>query len=831
MIPKPPGCEGCPLYGDGKGFVPDEIIQASPVFVLGQNPGVEEEHEGRPFVGKTGETMMKEFFPRANLIRGENVSIGNAIRCRWSKNGKHVNELPGGRTLLDALHHCTRAYLRIPAGTRLVVAQGAVAWKALGNDTPISQWRGFLAPQENDPSSPPVTPTLGVLHLADLFRQPTMRIPSMRDWAKIPLFLRGEWPSPLPPRVTEPHAVLSTLEEIISKRLPTVIDTEYTVPERQLLILGVGARDGERVLGCQVGDWPRQKWGYRDDIRTCLEDIVGRCTVISQNFVGAEGPQLKKTFEIVYQDYRRIEDTMLAHAVLWSEWPHDLEFLASIYGAYPKLKHLAGVDPMLYNWGDVIDTLAVWEGLQREFQKDPQSKAIYEEQSLALIPLLLDAHERGIRVNQARVGPAREEYGDLLERARRLAVAHCGYPINVGSDDQLKHWLYTVERLPVQFKGKGRDKKVTIGADGIAALRSNIEPVPDFESEERDGVSYAAATERIQRGAHPLLEARVIYAGAQQALSHYITPLATHTRIHPEFHIHAQANARWSTVRPPLAQLPEDLRDIIWPDEGCVWLGWDWDQIELRVNAALSDDLPTLEAFDKGWDVHTLNMCDCFGYPHPPVMVKPWEAPENAEWIKRLNFQGKEDARRVFAKRFVYRLDYGGDPKNAGDIPGAKALGLDPTALVRASHRYLAAHPGKAAWRRKAIEYLATTRELPRASTFLGRHRKLTGGGNALRREYFDYPMQGSVSDVFNVTAVHIFQRLPLQWVYGMHDSQWWQARTPTDCTDPWVDHMWIGVKAIVTREWTINERKVRFPASWKQQCEKHKDCLRGITR
>ena len=81
MLPKPEGCIGCPLFGDGMGFVPDEIIEGAEVFVLGQNPGEEEEAEHIPFTGRTGQRMDKRFLPLAGLTRGENVSVGNVYKC------------------------------------------------------------------------------------------------------------------------------------------------------------------------------------------------------------------------------------------------------------------------------------------------------------------------------------------------------------------------------------------------------------------------------------------------------------------------------------------------------------------------------------------------------------------------------------------------------------------------------------------------------------------------------------------------------------------------------------------------------------------------------
>ena len=144
MLPKPDGCRGCPLDGPGS-FVPDEIVD-SPVFVLGQNPGADEERAGRPFVGRSGQELDNKYLPLAGLERGR-VSLGNVLRCRW----KGTNDLPTGVVLRDAVRHCTDAHLRIPPATQLVIAHGALAWKLLngklGEERSISEWRGFLKPE------------------------------------------------------------------------------------------------------------------------------------------------------------------------------------------------------------------------------------------------------------------------------------------------------------------------------------------------------------------------------------------------------------------------------------------------------------------------------------------------------------------------------------------------------------------------------------------------------------------------------------------------------------------------------------------------------------
>src|SRR3990167_1563332 len=120
---KPASCAGCPLYGTGHGFVPDELRDGATVLIVGQNPGEQEEAEGKPFVGRTGQSMEK-YLRDAGLTRDE-VSVANALRCRW----RGSNDLPPITQTItkDALRHCWAAHGRIPDGTRLIVAQGDYA--------------------------------------------------------------------------------------------------------------------------------------------------------------------------------------------------------------------------------------------------------------------------------------------------------------------------------------------------------------------------------------------------------------------------------------------------------------------------------------------------------------------------------------------------------------------------------------------------------------------------------------------------------------------------------------------------------------------------------
>src|SRR5436189_2197883 len=137
MLPKPEGCKGCSFYGDGLGWVPDEIIKGAKVKVYLQNPGEQEEIEGKPAVGPTGQVLNQTLLPRAGLQRGVDVSVCNTLRCRYN----HQNKLPKGKLLEAAIRQC-RQYDSTDEGSRLTVTAGAAAWQAFDGPGSITDWRG-----------------------------------------------------------------------------------------------------------------------------------------------------------------------------------------------------------------------------------------------------------------------------------------------------------------------------------------------------------------------------------------------------------------------------------------------------------------------------------------------------------------------------------------------------------------------------------------------------------------------------------------------------------------------------------------------------------------
>lgn len=556
--------------------------------------------------------------------------------------------------------------------------------------------------------------------------------------------------------------------------------------------IGVGNEQGIIQI-----DWPSREFDH-GWLRTWLMQVMKALPVVFQNADGDIRKLRANGFPVWAESFKQLDDTMLAHAVLESELPHDLEFLTLEHGHLPQHKDLARVAPDVYNAADVLETVLIWKHYLLPFlARDPQAEFVYRTMSLPFLWLAIEGEEAGIRVHPSKSLELFDKFDAKRDQASRLMQAYCGWPVNLNSPDQVKHVLYNLEGMPVQYaKGAkwGEDPKVTSDKEALSHLRR----LQGTEWDADVAPTLEQAWANIEEGGNAALEARYLHIGAQQAISHYIEPCLeekidgteVRERIYPECRIHVQASGRVGYVNPALPQMKGELLDQLIPDEGTVWIGWDWKQIEVRVLAAEANDTVYLEAFARGDDIHGLNTRDIFGPPGSKEL---------------------EEIRRRWIKAYVFRLHYRGKPENAGDIPGTKALGLDADGLVAASLRYLAKHPAL------PVYWAAVEAEADRTScvrTFRGRPRRLTSDNrNARNREGSNQPMQGGVADIFIETALLIKKAAPWsRLVMGAYDSQFWQVPAEREV------EFALLIAPIVSREFVINGHRVSFPADWKRR-------------
>lgn len=73
-------CNLCPLHKSRKNAVPGEGLSKAKLMLIGEAPGVEEDEQGRPFVGRAGK-ILDDALRFANLDR-KDLFITSVVKCK-----------------------------------------------------------------------------------------------------------------------------------------------------------------------------------------------------------------------------------------------------------------------------------------------------------------------------------------------------------------------------------------------------------------------------------------------------------------------------------------------------------------------------------------------------------------------------------------------------------------------------------------------------------------------------------------------------------------------------------------------------------------------------
>ena len=79
------GCTACPLAATRKNVVFGVGNPAAEVLFVGEGPGANEDEQGLPFVGRSGQ-LLDHYLEAVDLSRDKNVYIANIVKCRPPQN-------------------------------------------------------------------------------------------------------------------------------------------------------------------------------------------------------------------------------------------------------------------------------------------------------------------------------------------------------------------------------------------------------------------------------------------------------------------------------------------------------------------------------------------------------------------------------------------------------------------------------------------------------------------------------------------------------------------------------------------------------------------------
>ncbi len=81
LFEKTHNCTSCKLHTTRTNFVFGEGNPDATIMFIGEGPGREEDLQGRPFVGRSGE-LLTSIIEKGMLLKREDVYIANIVKCR-----------------------------------------------------------------------------------------------------------------------------------------------------------------------------------------------------------------------------------------------------------------------------------------------------------------------------------------------------------------------------------------------------------------------------------------------------------------------------------------------------------------------------------------------------------------------------------------------------------------------------------------------------------------------------------------------------------------------------------------------------------------------------
>jgi DNA polymerase-1 len=427
----------------------------------------------------------------------------------------------------------------------------------------------------------------------------------------------------------------------------------------------------------------------------------------------------------------KIFDTALAHAMIFPDLRHSLEFASeSLLGYTPIpatppagqqdfLAALESDDAAQLHARRAMEradlALQLFAALEPRLAESGQER-VFREIETPLLPVLAEMENEGIRLDPAALDEVGQKLRADIARLEASIFQHAGGPFNIGSPKQLGELLFGKLALM-------RDAKKT--------------KTGQYATDEQTLLALAPL--------HPIVGQVLEHREASKLLSTYVVALPASIsprdgRIHTTYQQLATSTGRLNSQDPNLQNIPirtaqgrEIRRAFVPRDSEHTLLSADYSQIELRILAALTQDPGLLEGLAGGEDIHRATAAKVFGLA-PEAVTKE---------------------QRNQAKMVNYGISYGisafGLSQRLG-IPRA-----DAKALIEG---YFAQYPG-------IRNYMTETVELARqrgyVETITGRRRYLPDlrSANATvraaaERNAINMPIQGSSADLIKIAMVQI---------------------------------------------------------------------------
>lgn len=725
---KPDSCKVCPLYASDEGIVYGSGPADADMMAVGEAPGEEEGISKRAFTGGAGKTLTAQMIHAG--VNRQKVWVTNVVKCRPTAigaSGKKVNRTPTETEIRCCAPLLIQELNRVKPN--VILALGNIALHTLTNTTKgIMQMRSvpLEGPRRRSPDGPgperyKVIPTIhpaGVMRQQHLWPAVVFDIARAHKESTYPDIRRRPWKYVI-------HAQLSDIGVRLEKQIREKRIGGWSYYGHDLETTGLNSKvDAIRCIGVAANPDEVYCFDYTPEVKAFVAKLHADPTLLT---IG----QNSEAFDIPFQEDKGMEfngptfDTLHGWHLLNSALPKDL---ASIGASCTD--EIFWKDEGMYKSGDdalqvgcckdVHATVRAFEDEYKEMEQYGQVD-LYFNQIMPLQPVLRRMKRRGVKKDQIKAAG----WHIILNRKAdeldiRLKKALGAPMLNINSTHELKKLLYDQMGLPIQWKDDPiRGMRPTVDADALDNLALIVQSDPRFAT--------IAPVLKLVRSIRTLRKWDSTFVCCPQDENFYV---------HSSFGSAKAATGRLNSADPNLQNWPNEVRDIVVPDDkDHVILSRDWSGIEWRIAMTLSGDETGLAAIVAGRD------------PHSDAWSKAFQKAYE-EVTKRERFE---------AKAINYGLLYGRSNKSVSQgrvgqpdtyIP-IERVDLYVDNLKRELRQYFE-------FRDSIKDYVLKNHYYP---TAWGRRRWWFT--NQQLPEAFNYPMQGNAAHMMYIALIMLEEQLP----------------------------------------------------------------------
>lgn len=541
---------------------------------------------------------------------------------------------------------------------------------------------------------------------------------------------------------------LADLVETLNSAETIAFDTETTgIDQMAAELVGIAlAVDGERGYYIPVNHRAGNGDGQSSMFSEPVGDQLPLDEVIAALRPPLENPAIPKVahnavYDLIILQRYGIDVAPVAFDTLLAEW------LSNPISKFLKLKTLVAhvldvqmteIDELLGKGKDqktmsqidieeaapyaAADANMTWRLVRplRDKLNDEGVTALYHKLELPLIPIISQMQRKGVSLDVDFLRAMSDQQRESLSELQAQIFELGGGKFNINSPKQLNEVLFG--RLGLPTEGLNRTK-----------------------------LGFSTDTNTLQklRREHEIIELIEGFRELSKLKSTYVDALPTLVnprtgRLHTSYNQTGAATGRFSSSNPNLQNIPNrtemgrQVRRAFVAPPGYGFLAVDYNQIELRVMAHISEDATLIEAFQDGLDIHRATAAAVFG----------------------IGLDEVSDEQRDFAKRVNFGLCYG-----QGAYGLASQTGLTRSEAQSFIDAYFAEMPGV---KRYIDETRARVWEHGYTETLYGRRRsypqikagrRTRGAGNE-ERAAINMPIQGTAADILKQSMIDLDSRL-----------------------------------------------------------------------